>query len=164
LFLSSSTYNMNNLATPPAPAISARVTICSTGPRVLTVVELVFPYTRVSHRLLSGVKGGESEAITALVDGGCTTVATCPPHAETIFTNPCVNGAMAHVERADEAIDRPAFDAGHKIFKDPHRNSIVVKLPSLADNLASHAEHMKIHEETCRHTNMAAAHHHLPQC
>ena len=165
LFLSSSTYNMNNLATPPAiSAFGSNVTICSTGPRVLAAVELVFPYTRVLHRLLSGVKGGESKAITALVDGGCTTVATWPPHAETIFTNPCVNGAMAHVECHNGAMDRRAFDAGHKIFKDPHRNSMVVNLPSLSDKLASHAEHAELHEETCRHATRAAAHHHLPHC
>lgn len=156
LFLLAQSVTLNTISAAP-PTDERQIKICSTGPAALAAARVALPQSWVSHRV-------SSDDLSALITHECDGLATWPAHAESLFTNPCVNGAASHALCAGAAHDHPAFAVGARLFMDPHTSTVQLPHRGLVLALAAEAEHHKLHTATCAHMHSTSGHHHLPHC
>ena len=139
------------------PAAGDKINICATGPAASAAAAVLFPQPWITHQV-------RHDGVAALLDAGCTSLATWPSHAESLFMNPCVNGAAAHEFCKAVARDHKAFVVGARIIKDPHTSTLYVPQRERVTMLAAEAEQRHLHAITCEHMRQTSRHHHLPHC
>ena len=118
VFLQDQPNSLDTISAGP-PGAGTDITICATGPAASAAAEVLFPQPWVSHQV-------HQDGIAALFNAGCTTLATWPPYAESMFINPCVNGAAEHALCEKATRDHRAFVVGARILKDPHTSTLYV--------------------------------------
>ena len=156
MFLQDQPNSLDTISAGP-PGAGTNITICATGPAASAAAEVLFPQPWVSHQV-------HQDGIAVLFNAGCTTLATWPPYAESMFINPCVNGAAEHALCEKAARDHRAFVVGARILKDPHTSTLYVPQRGREAMLAAEAEHHHIRSTTCDHMRHTSGHHHQPHC
>jgi hypothetical protein len=156
LFLMEQSISLDTISVGP-PAGGRNITICATGLKALAAAQVILPQPWVSHQL-------PDNGLGELITSGCDGLATWPHHAESLFTNPCVNGAAAHPLCVAAAHDHPAFAVGARLLRDPHTSTVHLPQRGQRDVLEAEAEQHQLHLATCQLMRRTSGHHHLPHC
>ena len=107
LFLLDQSISLDTISAGP-PRGGGNITICATSPTALAAAQVVLPQPWVSHQV-------HGSGLGELAASACDGLATWSHHAESLFTNHCVNGAAAHPLCVGAARDHPAFAIGASV-------------------------------------------------